>query len=126
MLEVMDDEHLDRNAREIGAHFMDRLLDMKDRFPIIGDVRGLGLMIGIELVLDRDTREPADELTGLAWKHAVEVERLLIGKTGPVFGDYGNVLKLKPAVNTTRAEADEMLDRFERVIAFTQSQLDAH
>ena len=124
MLEVMDEEDLGRNSRQIGAHFMDRLNAMKDRYAIIGDVRGLGLMIGVELVKDRETKEPADDLTGLAWHHAVDKERLLIGKSGPVFGDYGNVLKLKPAVNTTRSEADEMLDRFERVIAFAQARLD--
>jgi 4-aminobutyrate aminotransferase-like enzyme len=125
MLEVMEEEDLEANARTIGAHIVDRLRAMQDRYPIIGDVRGLGLMIGVELVKDRTTKEPADELTGFAWKQAVEVERLLIGKSGPVFGDYGNVLKLKPAVNTTRAEADEMLDRFDRVIAATQARLDA-
>ncbi|MDR6759096.1 4-aminobutyrate aminotransferase-like enzyme [Mycoplana sp. BE70] len=124
MLEVMEDEELGRNSAEIGAHFMDRLNQMKDCYSIIGDVRGLGLMIGVELVLDRESKEPADELTGFVWKHALDVERLLIGKSGPVFGDFGNVLKLKPAVNTTRDEADEMLDRFERCIAAAQVRLE--
>lgn len=125
MMEVMEEENLANNTREIGAHFMTRLNEMKDRYSIIGDVRGLGLMIGVELVLDRETKESADELTGFVWKHAIDNERLLIGKSGPVFGDFGNVLKLKPAVNTTRAEADEMLDRFERSIAAAQARLEA-
>lgn len=124
MLDVMEEEDLGRNSQEIGAHMVARLNDMKDRYSIIGDVRGLGLMIGVELVKDRDSKEPADELTGFVWKDALEKQRLLIGKSGPVFGDFGNVIKLKPAVNTTRDQADEMLDRLERSFAAAQARHD--
>lgn len=124
MLEVMEEEDLGKNSQEIGAHMVARLNEMKERYSIIGDVRGLGLMIGVELVKDRESKEPADELTGFVWKDALEKQRLLIGKSGPVFGDFGNVLKLKPAVNTTRDQADEMLDRFERSLAAAQARLD--
>lgn len=124
MLEVMEEEDLGKNSQEIGAHMVARLNEMKERYSIIGDVRGLGLMIGIELVKDRESKEPADELTGFVWKDALEKQRLLIGKSGPVFGDFGNVLKLKPAVNTTRDQADEMLDRLERSLAAAQARLD--
>lgn len=124
MLEVMEEEDLGRNSQEIGAHMVARLNDMKERYSIIGDVRGLGLMIGVELVKDRDSKEPADELTGFVWKDALEKQRLLLGKSGPVFGDFGNVIKLKPAVNTTRDQADEMLDRLERSLAAAQARLD--
>lgn len=124
MLEVMEEEDLGRNSTEIGAHMVARLNDMKERYSIIGDVRGLGLMIGVELVKDRESKEPADELTGFVWKDALEKQRLLLGKSGPVFGDFGNVIKLKPAVNTTRDQADEMLDRLERSLAAAQARLD--
>lgn len=124
MLEVMEEEELGKNSTEIGAHMMARLNEMKERYSIIGDVRGLGLMIGVELVKDRESKEPADELTGFVWKDALETQRLLLGKSGPVFGDYGNVIKLKPAVNTTRDQADEMLDRLERSLAAAQARLD--
>lgn len=124
MLDVMEEEDLGRNSQEIGAHMVARLNGMKDRYSIIGDVRGLGLMIGVELVKDRDSKEPADELTGFVWKDALEKQRLLIGKSGPVFGDFGNVIKLKPAVNTTRDQADEMLDRLERSFAAAQARHD--
>lgn len=124
MLDVMEEEDLGKNSQEIGAHMVARLNDMKDRYSIIGDVRGLGLMIGVELVKDRDSKEPADELTGFVWKDALEKQRLLIGKSGPVFGDFGNVIKLKPAVNTTRDQADEMLDRLERSFAAAQARHD--
>ncbi|MBK1866830.1 aspartate aminotransferase family protein [Aestuariivirga sp. YIM B02566] len=124
MLEVMEEEDLGKNSTEIGAHMVARLNDMKERYSIIGDVRGLGLMIGVELVKDRESKEPADELTGFVWKDALEKQRLLLGKSGPVFGDFGNVIKLKPAVNTTRDQADEMLDRLERSLAAAQARLD--
>lgn len=124
MLEVMEEEELGKNSTEIGAHMVARLNEMKERYSIIGDVRGLGLMIGVELVKDRESKEPADELTGFVWKDALETQRLLLGKSGPVFGDYGNVIKLKPAVNTTRDQADEMLDRLERSLAAAQARLD--
>lgn len=124
MLDVMEEEELGKNSTEIGAHMVARLNEMKERYSIIGDVRGLGLMIGVELVKDRESKEPADELTGFVWKDALEKQRLLLGKSGPVFGDYGNVIKLKPAVNTTRDQADEMLDRLERSLAAAQARLD--
>ncbi|MGB3833092.1 MAG: aspartate aminotransferase family protein [Mesorhizobium sp.] len=124
MLEVMEEEDLGNNSREVGAHVMGRLNEMKERYSIIGDVRGLGLMIGVEMVTDRESKEPADELAGLIWRDALENQRLLLGKSGPVFGDFGNVIKLKPAVNTTMAEADEMLDRFERSVGVAQARHD--
>lgn len=124
MLDVMVEENLGNNVKVQGERIMDRLRAMMDKYSIIGDVRGLGLMIGVELVRDRNTKEPADELTGFAWEHALREERLLLGKSGPVFGNYGNVIKLKPAVNSTSAEVDEMMDRLDRVFAATQKRHD--
>jgi 4-aminobutyrate aminotransferase-like enzyme len=95
---------------------MEGLRAMEEKYPLIGDIRGWGLMIGIELVLDRQTREEAWEAATYAMQRAYE-NGLLIGKTGPVYGDNGNVLKLKPAVNATEAEIDEILVRFDRTLA---------
>ena len=124
MLDVMVEEDLGNNVKVQGERIMDRLRAMMDKYSIIGDVRGLGLMIGVELVRDRNTKEPADELTGFAWEYALRKERLLLGKSGPVFGNYGNVIKLKPAVNSTSVEVDEMMDRLDRVFAATQQRHD--
>ncbi len=125
MLDVMVEEKLGDNATVQGERIMDRLRAMMDKYSIIGDVRGLGLMIGVELVLDRNTKEAADALTGFAWEYALREEKLLLGKSGPVFGNYGNVIKLKPAVNSTSAEVDEMMDRLDRVFAATQKRHDS-
>lgn len=124
MLDVMEEENLEQNARDLGEHMTGRLNALKDRFSIIGDVRSTGLMIGVELVMDRATKEPADDLAGMLVDHALTKERMLLGKSGPVFGNYGNVIKFKPAVNLTRDQADEILRRFERCLEVVQSELD--
>jgi 4-aminobutyrate aminotransferase-like enzyme len=116
MLEVMVEEDLAANAEAMGARLMDGLREMQERYPLIGDIRGWGLMIGIELVLDRATKEEAWEATTWAVHRAFD-NGLLIGKTGPVYGDNGNVLKLKPAVNATAGDIDEILVRFGRTMA---------
>ena len=58
-LEVIDRENIQENARLVGRHLKDRLLALQERQPLIGEVRGLGLMLGVELVKDRQTKEPA-------------------------------------------------------------------
>ena len=55
-LEVIDDENIQQNALEVGTHLKDALLDLQDKHDIIGEVRGLGLMLGVELVRDRKPR----------------------------------------------------------------------
>ena len=116
MLEVMEEEDLPSHSREMGAVIVARLREVQEESDIIGDVRGQGLMIGIELVMDKATREPAFR-TASEVVHACFERGLMVGRTGPVFGDNGNTIKLKPAVNATKEELMEMLDRFEAALA---------
>jgi alanine-glyoxylate transaminase/(R)-3-amino-2-methylpropionate-pyruvate transaminase len=110
-LEVIDRENIQENARTVGEHLKDRLLDLQDRQQLIGEVRGMGLMLGIELVRDRQTKEPANT-------EAVEIlerckERgLLLGKGGL----FGNVLRIKPPMCLTKDDADFMVDCLEEVL----------
>jgi 4-aminobutyrate aminotransferase-like enzyme len=112
MIEVMEDEDLPGHSADMGLMMLDRLEELHARSSIIGDVRGQGLMIGIEIVEDKTTREPdfekAAEFVDVCFKKG-----LMVGRTGPVFGHLGNTLKLKPAVNSTSDELSEMLDIFE-------------
>lgn len=121
MLDVMVEEDLAKNSDRMGHRLMDGLAEMQQKYPLIGDVRGWGLMVGVELVLDRETKEEAWEATSYAVRRAYDYG-LLIGKTGPVYGDNGNVLKLKPAVNVTAGEIDEILQRFDRTMADVSSR----
>ena len=116
MLEVMEEEDLPMHSREMGAMIVARLREMQEHSRYIGDVRGQGLMIGIELVEDRETREPAFH-KAVQMVAACFDRGLMVGRTGPVFGENGNTVKLKPAVNSTREELTEMLDRFASALA---------
>src|SRR5205807_4549935 len=104
-LEVIDSENIQQNALKVGTHLKNRLLEVQDRQPMIGEVRGMGLMLGVELVRDRQTKEPATMET----VEVVELckERgLLVGKGGL----YSNVLRIKPPMCLTRDDADFLID----------------
>ena len=101
VLDVIEQGDLRRNASEIGAYLVERFRAMQARHETIGDVRGMGLFLGIELVEDRRTKVPA---TALAKKICDGVRRrgALMGTEGP----HDNVLKMRPPMIFTRADAD--------------------
>ena len=104
-LEIIDRDHIQENAREVGGYLKDRLLALQARQPLIGEVRGLGLMLGVELVKDRQTKEPATaETADLVEK--CKARGLLLGKGGL----YGNVLRIKPPMCITKADCDFLVD----------------
>lgn len=116
MIEVMEREDLPGNARAMGERFAQRLAEIYEEHPIVGDVRVLGLMIGVELVRDRATREHAFEETDWVLHRCLE-RGLILGKTGPTFPPpRGNVIKFKPAVNVTPELVDEMCEIFDGVL----------
>ncbi len=98
------------HARELGRYSLERLQAMKDRHPLIGDVRGLGLFLGIELVKDRLTRERASDAAEAVMYAALS--RGLSFKT-----TMGNILTLTPALTITREEMDQALAIIEECIA---------
>jgi 4-aminobutyrate aminotransferase-like enzyme len=101
-IEVIEEENLVENARLMGAHLRDGLNALKDKYPIIGDVRGMGLMQGMELVGENKT--PDVEGT----KRLMELTKsrgLLLGKGGT----YGNVIRVAPALNVEKQEIDQAL-----------------
>jgi len=109
VLQVIQKEGLQENARVVGAHLKAGLEALATRHPLIGDVRGAGLMLGVELVRDRATREPASTETAAVLEAGREMG-LLLGKGGLT----GNVLRIKPPLCITRQDADfalEVLDR---------------
>ena len=110
-LEVIDAEDIQGNARRVGGHLKSRLLELMDRHPLIGDVRGMGLMLGVELVRDRATKEPATTET-LDVLEACKDRGLLLGKGGL----YGNVLRIKPPMCLTKDDADFLADCLDEVL----------
>jgi 4-aminobutyrate aminotransferase-like enzyme len=111
-LDVMERENTPKRAAERGRQLMEHLLALKDKYPVIGDVRGLGLMLGIELVEDRKTKEPAPKRTNKLLE-AAKKQGLLIGKGGL----YGNVIRIAPSMLITKSEVDDAAARLDRAFA---------
>jgi alanine-glyoxylate transaminase/(R)-3-amino-2-methylpropionate-pyruvate transaminase len=111
-LEVIDQENIQQNAKEVGTHLKNRLLELEQRHRLIGEVRGMGLMLGVELVRDRKTKEPAT--TDAADVLELSKDRgLIIGKGGL----FGNTLRIKPPMCITKDDADFMADCLDEVLA---------
>ncbi len=101
-LEIIEDERLVENAARVGAYALGRLEELQAKHPLIGDVRGLGLLLGIELVRDPATKEPAtDEADAVLYRC---LERGLSFKT-----TLGNVLSLTPPLTVTEADIERAL-----------------
>lgn len=110
-LRVLQDEKLADNATAIGAHLTEGLRRIATRRPIIGDVRGAGLSIGCELVLDPVTKTPATAETGRL-VNALRERRILISASGP----GANILKIRPPLCLTREQADMFLEAVEELV----------
>lgn len=109
-LEVMLNENLPQRAEETGRYLMDKLAELKEKNPLIGDVRGKGLMVGIELVLDNN-KKPAPDIAGKVRHRALE-EGLLIGKGGV----YGNVIRFQPPLVITKTQIDDAVKILDKVL----------
>jgi 4-aminobutyrate aminotransferase/(S)-3-amino-2-methylpropionate transaminase len=112
VVDIMKREHLEENALRMGKLMMPRLQAMKEKSRYVGDVRGMGLVMGVELVKDKKTKEPAPDLTRKLIDVAAE-NGLLIGSVGT----FGNVIRVAPPLVITEAEAHESLDIFEKALS---------
>ena len=116
-LEVLEEEELQANAARVGRRLLAGLQDLAARHPQIGDVRGAGLFVGVELVRDRATREPA----GLEAGEVAERMRrrgVLLGTDGP----HHNVLKIRPPLCFDAADADQLLAALDEALAEADSR----
>ncbi|MES9905075.1 MAG: aminotransferase class III-fold pyridoxal phosphate-dependent enzyme, partial [Sedimenticola sp.] len=86
-----------------------RLHELKEKHPMIGDVRGKGLFVGLELVKDRTTRTPVDEGVPMEIAADCAAQGVLIGRTNRSFREYNNTLALSPALITGKSELDEIV-----------------
>lgn len=111
VLDIMGQEDLVENASRIGAVLKRRLLEIKENARHLGDVRGRGMVMGLEFVKDKDTRDPAPDLTIKVINECAQ-NGLLVGKVGT----FSNVIRVAPPLVMTEEEAHESLDIMEKVV----------
>jgi 4-aminobutyrate aminotransferase-like enzyme/Ser/Thr protein kinase RdoA (MazF antagonist) len=111
VLDVLETEGLQENARDVGEHLLARLRDLAGRHPLIGAVHGIGLYASVELVRDRETREPATEAAEAICERMRECG-IIVQPTG----DHLNMLKIKPPLCITRESADFFVEQLELVL----------
>jgi 4-aminobutyrate aminotransferase-like enzyme/Ser/Thr protein kinase RdoA (MazF antagonist) len=112
VLDVLRDENLQHNALMVGTEWLRELRDLQGKHQLIGDVRGLGLFLGIDLVTDRVTRTPATRQASYVVNRLRE-EGILAGTDGP----HHNVLKLRPPLCFTSADAKQFTSVLESILA---------
>ena len=112
VLKVIEEEGLQENARVVGVKLLEKLEALRDKYDIIGDVRGRGLMMGIELVKDRHTKEPATEETARVFEISRH-EGLVLSKSGP----YKSVLRMVPPLCLSLDDVEFFAQALDRCFA---------
>lgn len=113
VMRVIDEEKLQENARLVGDYLLKQCNELKYDFDIIGDVRGMGLFVGIELVKDRDTVEPYTTAAHWVVNRMKTTHKILVSSDGP----NDNVIKLKPPMSFNIENADEFLLAFRECLS---------
>ena len=108
VIDYIEEQNLLRNTEETGAYLRGKLIDLQDKHKLIGDVRGMGLLLAIELVEDRKTKVPATAATSQLME-ATRENRIMVGRGGM----NGNVLRFSPPMNIGRADVDEFIQRLD-------------
>jgi 4-aminobutyrate aminotransferase-like enzyme len=111
VLDVIESEGLQANALKAGTKLMTGLRELMDSHPLIGDVRGLGLFVGVELVSDRETLEPAAEQADYV-VNRMKQRGILLSTDGPLH----NVIKIKPPLVFTEANADFLVSTLDKIL----------
>jgi 4-aminobutyrate aminotransferase / (S)-3-amino-2-methylpropionate transaminase / 5-aminovalerate transaminase len=111
VLDIFKEEKLEDNAAKIGRYMLGRFKKMQKDCRTLGDVRGQGLVMGLEFVKDKKTKEPAADITVEVINRCV-ANGLLVGRVG----FYGNVIRVAPPLVITRAEAEKSCDIMAKVL----------
>ena len=114
-IEVIEEEDLLANVKRVGAFFMKRMRQMKEAHPIIGDVKGKGFLLGIELVKDKKTKEPFDEAGKLVYQKAF--------RKGLAWIPAGHILRMSPPLIMDEKYAELGLGMIEEAIGETEREL---
>jgi 4-aminobutyrate aminotransferase-like enzyme len=111
VLDVLEEEGLQERAARVGAKLRSLIEELAGQHPLIGEVRGAGLFIGVELVRDRSTLEPAAEETHTIVNRMRELG-VLVGREGP----HGNVLKIRPPLVFDENHAQQLTDALDQAL----------
>ncbi|MBU3068969.1 aminotransferase class III-fold pyridoxal phosphate-dependent enzyme [Aestuariicella sp. G3-2] len=115
-LEIIEREDLLTNVQVQGEYLRQRLLELKDKYPMVGDVRGKGLFMGLELVKDRATKEPVDESVAIAVAGHCMKQGVIIGRTNRSFKEFNNTLCLSPALIATKEDIDTIVNAIDQAL----------
>lgn len=118
VMRVIDEEKLQENAYNVGQYLYKQCMELKYEFDYIGDIRGLGLFIGIEMVNDKKSREPATKIARWIVDRMKNVHKILVSSDGP----NDNVIKLKPPMVFNCKNADEFLLGFRECLSTYKKQ----
>jgi alanine-glyoxylate transaminase/(R)-3-amino-2-methylpropionate-pyruvate transaminase len=116
-LEVIDEEKIQNNALVVGGYLKGLFTELQQKHRLIGDVRGMGLMLGVELVRDRKSKEPANTETAEVLELARE-RQVLLGKGGL----FGNVLRIKPPMCLTKDDAAYLAQTLDEALTIIESR----
>lgn len=117
VIDLIEEQKLMQNCTDTGGYLRGRLEELQDKHKVIGDVRGMGLLLGFELVEDRESKTPATALTARVLEAARD-NGILLGKGGM----FGNVLRLSPPMNIGRSDVDAFVEALDRSLAAAGGQ----
>lgn len=118
VLDVIEKENLQDNALQVGGYLTQLLDDLKKRHPLVGDVRGRGLFIGLDLVRNRDKRTPATA-EALDVIYRLKEQRILLSADGP----HRNILKFKPPMCFSREDAELVVEKIDQILTELEKTL---
>ena len=116
-MRIIDDENLLDNVTKQGEYFMSKLLTLQKKHDVIGDVRGKGLFLGLELVIDRKSKEPVEEAYVMQLAAHCQKNGVIIGRTNRSFREFNNTIALSPALIATQSDVDEIVTALDNALS---------
>ncbi|MFK8020367.1 MAG: aspartate aminotransferase family protein [Pseudomonadales bacterium] len=116
-LRIIEEENLLDNVKQQGVYLLENLSQLQSKYPIIGDVRGKGLLAGLELVVDRESKQAVEESVLMKMAGHCLNNGVMIGRTNRSFKEHNNTLVLSPALICTRNDVDRMVSSLDNAFS---------